>query len=292
MIKNKIHKYIILALSVLVIILVVLYVLQAKELKEFKDEFPFSKVHDGMMYTVCEGDLPYQFEDTDEYILIRGTLYSSDKIPAEIDGIPVKYIASFRDVSSNDLVVPDGVSIIRDRAFAYNQNLRKLVLPAAARIIEFGQTEYCYNLMELMVSDADGNYISENNCIIRKDEMSLIAGCQTSVIPDGVKRIGTQAFMGQIFLKDINIPNSVECIEFCAFTDCLSLNEIYIPKSVAKIGMNAFRRCNNLTIYCEAEEKPELWDDNWNMLNYDNERIEVHWGVSRAEYESIISQNS
>lgn len=292
MIKNKIHKYIVLALSVLVIILVVLYVLQAKELKGYRDEFPFSKLHEGIIYAVAENDENYQFDDTDEYILIRGisALYSKNILPTEIDETPIKIIYSFKGIASNEFVVPDGISFINATAFSTNTNLRKLVLPATANTIGFGQTEYCYNLVELKVTDLDGNYISENNCIIRKDEMSLIAGCQTSIIPDKVKAIDTHAFMGQLYLKSADIPRTVSSIGYKAFAECLSLKEIYIPSSVVEIENLAFWRCNNLTIYCEAESKPDSWHDDWNLLNEENEQIEVHWDVSREKYEKIISE--
>ncbi len=59
------------------------------------------------------------------------------------------------------------------------------------------------------------------------------------------------------------IPDSVTTIGDAAFQDCSSLIDIVIPASVTTIGMNSFYGCSNLTIFCEAESKPDGWDNAW-----------------------------
>lgn len=44
-----------------------------------------------------------------------------------------------------------------------------------------------------------------------------------------------------------------------AFSGCGSLEAITIPKSVIGVGDYVFPYCKNLTIYCEAPEKPSGW---------------------------------
>ena len=58
-----------------------------------------------------------------------------------------------------------------------------------------------------------------------------------------------------------------------AFKDCNGLTNIVIPDRVNTIGNYAFSYCSSLTIYCEAECKPDGWDSGW---NYSNRPVE--WG--------------
>lgn len=60
-----------------------------------------------------------------------------------------------------------------------------------------------------------------------------------------------------------------------AFSGCANLVSIFIPLEVGSIGMFAFGDCDNLTIYCEATEKPNGWSSMWNI----DERP-VIWGYT------------
>lgn len=63
----------------------------------------------------------------------------------------------------------------------------------------------------------------------------------TSVfLPNGLKKIGIQAFRGHISLTQIEFPRTLKTIESGAFWGC-GLEEIIIPRSVAKIETDAFR---------------------------------------------------
>lgn len=72
------------------------------------------------------------------------------------------------------------------------------------------------------------------------------------------------------------IPSTITSIEDNAFRGCSSLISIEISNSVTSIGDDAFIDCNNLTIYCEANSKPDGWDFNWNLSN-----CPVVWGYKK-----------
>ena len=76
--------------------------------------------------------------------------------------------------------------------------------------------------------------------------MSLILGCNASIIPNSVTSIGEYAFYGCSSLETIEIPNSVASIGKDAFMDCSSLETIVIPNSVTSIGDGAFYGCSSL----------------------------------------------
>ncbi|MBQ7769967.1 MAG: hypothetical protein IJ373_02145, partial [Clostridia bacterium] len=59
---------------------------------------------------------------------------------------------------------------------------------------------------------------------------------------------------------------------------CGSFTKIIIPDSVTSIENFAFSDCDNLTIYCEAENKPRDWDSKWK-----DENSPVVWGYTTEE---------
>ena len=79
---------------------------------------------------------------------------------------------------------------------------------------------------------------------------------KTLIIPESVKEIKTFAFIYSKY-ENIVLSNGLEKIDSEAFKDCKNLKEVVIPKSVEHIGYHAFTYG---TIYCEAESKPEGWN--------------------------------
>lgn len=103
-----------------------------------------------------------------------------------------------------------------------------------------------------------------------------------------VTSIPDYAFYGCEDLNNVNCYN-LTSVGTSAFENCTNLKTIILWDGVTNVEEDAFKGCSNLTIYCEATEKPDGWSDNWNPDN-----CEVVWGFAPIEIWdiSVASDNS
>ena len=81
-------------------------------------------------------------------------------------------------------------------------------------------------------------------------------------------------------ITSVVIPDMVIGIQDEAFWCASSLETIVISSSVKNIGWHSFFFCNNATIYCDANEKPDVWNQFWNCVDYSNNLIPVVWAYT------------
>ena len=173
------------------------------------------------------------------------------------------------NLSIGKVVVPDGTTEIRSRAFA-DSSLVAIELPDSLTRIADDAFEGC-DQFQLVVQQ--GSYAYEwavKNGYIKpsapaEDFTYQVTGDATCVLtgytgteaelvlpncaPDGraVTAIGQQAFYKCSSLTSVTIPSSVTSIGDDAFCCCRSLTSVTIPNSVTSIGGDAFHHCSSLT---------------------------------------------
>ena len=99
-------------------------------------------------------------------------------------------------------------------------------------------------------------------------------------LPSGLMTLGEGAFKICSYLKTVNLGDcrQLQSIGSEAFSDA-ALLEITIPENVVSVGELAFNQNKvNLTIRCEASEKPDGWDRNWSYTSNTKASITVEWG--------------
>ena len=168
--------------------------------------------------------------------------------------------------SLGSINLPETLEEIGEQAFFGCSSLKQLFIPK--NFVRFGKDENntywsfiygCTSLTSIVVDKDNHVFDSRDNCnaIIETASNTLVAGCITTKIPEGITVIGSWAFGGFHDLTSITLPHSLNRIEQSAFNGS-GLREIIIPENVTYIGAYAFSSCNSLKeFYCYAEKVPE-----------------------------------
>ena len=164
----------------------------------------------------------------------------------------VKVIAdgAFQGCSNlQDIKLSEGVIEIGVWTFSGCKSLVNIEIPASVERINECAFSGCSSLTNINVSENNKIYDSRDNCngIVKTSENELVTGCNNTVIPANVKKIGNYAFENCTELVNIQIPDSVTSIGFAAFKGCSNLKDIELPSGITKIGDAAFQQCTGIT---------------------------------------------
>ena len=218
-------------------------------------------------------------EDEDgKYVILTGKivggLQGTCTIPATINGIPVKEIATdaFSGNNALNVTLPEQIRLIGDRAFADNKELGVVCVPNADCVIGEDAFAGCREDFYICDGQINGNY----SYVIREDEdgkYAVIMGGKIALrgaasIPDEVdgipvKEIGANAFSGG-GAWCVTLPTQIRAIGDRAFADNEELWGVFIPNTDCVIGEDVFEGCEEEFYICygeNAEEKENLVEE-------------------------------
>lgn len=178
------------------------------------------------------------------------------------NGVLVKYKGS-----SGDVVIPDGVTVIGNRAFAWCKGLEAVTIPQSVTTIGDSAFCYCGNLRSVVIPenvttikrDAFSNCRALTSVTLTESLVEIENGAFSSCkaltqvqLPAGLKRLGQpkQLLDSGVFqdsgVTEIEIPQNMEYIGYRAFKSCTELRTITVPGSIVEIADGVFRDCSNL----------------------------------------------
>lgn len=155
--------------------------------------------------------------------------------------------------------IPDGVKVL-DSTFYRCSNLREITIPRSVIKISHNTFSACTKLEKVEVAEDNPAYKSVNNCCLTKDGKTLIFGCATSIIPEGVKDIEDFAFFSCTRLSSITIPEGVEYIGNWSFGNCKKLVSMNIPQSVKELVLCAFTGTSIKDIFIASDDPDNRLD--------------------------------
>ena len=216
-------------------------------------------------------------ENSTAFTSENGVLFSKDK------AILVAYPAAKKDLT---YTVPDTVKSLWTTAFAFNTNIKEVIIPEGVEEISYDVFWGCSSLEKLEIPDSvtsirsdaldgtayynnadnweNGILYCGNHLIKAKETVSgnysirpgtktvawrAFKGCDNLTgieIPDGVVYIGFRAFDGCKSLKSVTVPGSVKIIDESAFQNCTELEAVTIGSGVESIEYCAFYKCESL----------------------------------------------
>ena len=216
----------------------------------------------------------------------------------------VKRILTGAFHSSNNLttlIISDGVTDLSASCIVSCKNLTDIVLPSSLKNVSaiFGGCDKLrYNEYKgaLYLGSGDNPYF----VYVKRNGESIITGIHPdtriisdltlknkdnisgAVIPDGVCSIDRMNFISCAWLTTFVFPKNVSVyIGAVVFSDCDNLTSVVIPKGLQYFQGPIARNCDNLSvIYCEMDEQPSTWYENWNP-----DGIPVVWGYTAEDCE-------
>ena len=226
---------------------------------------------DGYGYSNLNGDLVIP-----PSVTYDGTTYSVTKIGdtafRNCTGLTsVTILNSVTEIGSSafygcsgltSVTIGNSVTTIGNRAFSGCTGLTSVTIPNSVTSIGWSAFRNCTGLTSIVVENGNPKYDSRNSCnaIIETESNTLITGCQSTIIPNSVTKIGDFAFSGCSGLTDVTIPSSVTSIGNFAFGGCTGLtsikSKILSPDKVS-MSSNVFNEINtsNCTLYVPQSTK-------------------------------------
>lgn len=152
-----------------------------------------------------------------------------------------------------NIAIPDSVTSIGENAFGTCSNLTEVTIGSGVTSIGEDAFSFCSKLKTIYYRGDIASWcglIDHRQSLMDNTKTLYINGEQPNgdlIIPDGVTKIGSNAFSGCKDITSVVLPDGVTSIGREAFENCKQLARVNIPVSVTDIDNDAFRGCSELT---------------------------------------------
>ena len=181
---------------------------------------------------------------------------TSVTVPDSVKEIGRSAFESCTDLSA--IRIPDNVIEICDSTFKNCTSLTSIILPDSISKIGASSFFDCTSLKDIIIPDSvtqiGDNAFSGCKALSDKNGFVTVKGILFSYfgngpevcIPDGVQKIGNDAFTCRCDITSVIVPGSVKEISYGAFQSCEDLISVNIPDGVTQIQNCVFKNCKSL----------------------------------------------
>lgn len=189
------------------------------------------------------------------------------------------YLLSCSRVATGDIVIPNTVTRIGDRAFAGRSEITSITMPNS--VTKIGENAFAS-------SGITSIQLSESLPEITKEAFSDCRSLTTITIPESVMSIGDYAFKDCFNLTSIMISGGMTSIGYAAFQSCYSLTSITIPENVTNISNKAFYECAKLTTVTIPNSVTNIGQEAFRYC-FSLNSITIPSSVTSIEYEAFYN---
>ncbi len=196
---------------------------------------PFFTEDGPMNYSFSQEDYDdnYDYDNDEDYDDDDDGIVYVNHSEIDSSGTLTSYFGNDKEV-----VVPDGVKAIGDRAFLYCEMLEHIELPSTLETIGEKAFSSCINLEKIK--------LPEGLKFIGESAFNKCKKLEKIELPEGLKFIGESAFDGCEKLEKIKLPEGLKFIGMSAFYECERLEKIELPKQLKTISGGLFEKCSNI----------------------------------------------
>lgn len=205
----------------------------------------FTVTDDGTLRISGSGSTGYGWYDFDEY--------SEDDV--HWGDIYCKHNNLIKKV-----VIEEGITAIREDAFANFYAMTEVSIPSTLVSIEAGAFRGCRAMTNIIIPEnieEIGNHIFWNcsalteviynsGAPVSKDMFEGCSSLKNITFNNDISEIKDNAFLDCTSLADISLPETIQRIGQSAFYGCTSLTDISLPETIQQIGQSAFYGCSSL----------------------------------------------
>ena len=160
-----------------------------------------------------------------------------------------------------DVVIPQGVTAIGDRAFYDCRRLTGVTIHGGVKRIGVSAFAFCTQMARVQIPGS-----------VKRVGDKAFWCCErleSAAVDAGVEEIGSEAFRGCRALRAVALPDSLTRIGDRAFCDCERLERAAIPCRVTRIGSWLFKNCGRLAEVALPSGLTEVGDEAfhccWNL---------------------------
>ena len=195
-------------------------------------------------------------------------------------GLKTVYLEDFaRKMTTVD--IPDGVERIAARSGFYPGSVVETIkIPVSVKRIDSHAIVGFWRRLERIETASGSPYVVKNGCLIDTRDSALVfalSGNTQIVVPESVKSILDYAFEGNDAVE-VKLPEGLEKIGNQAFTHCSSLQRINIPSTVKRIGRGAFNFCGKLRSIDVSAENKRFRASGGFLIDVETDRLLRAWG--------------